>query len=53
MLDEELIKQGAIFSHTEPFESYVEIDGNLITGQNPASASQVAIKMINLIEKNI
>jgi len=49
MLDEELIKQGAIFSHTEPFKSYVENDGNLVTGQNPASASNVALKMIDLL----
>ena len=49
MLDEELIKQGAIFSHTSPFESYVVADGNIVTGQNPASASGVAIEMIKLI----
>ena len=49
MLDEELIKQGAIFSHTEPFESYVVIDRNIVTGQNPASASNVALNMINLL----
>jgi len=52
MLDEELIKQGAIFSHTTPFESYVVNDKNLVTGQNPASASSVAIEMIKLIDKN-
>ncbi len=50
MLDEELIKQGAIFSHTKPFESYVVVDGNLVTGQNPASASAVALKMIDLLK---
>jgi len=50
MLDEELIKQGAIFSHTIPFESYVVNDGNIITGQNPASASRVALKMIDLLK---
>ena len=49
MLDEELIKQGAIFSHTEPFKSYVINDGNIITGQNPASASDVALKMIDFL----
>ena len=49
MLDEELIKQGAIFSHNEPFKPYVVNDGNLVTGQNPASASGVAIKMIELL----
>ncbi|TXN36120.1 type 1 glutamine amidotransferase domain-containing protein [Flagellimonas hymeniacidonis] len=50
MLDEELIKQGAIFSHTLPFESYVINDGNIITGQNPASASRIAIEMIKSLE---
>lgn len=49
MLDEELIKQGAIFSHTSPFDSYVVVDGNIVTGQNPASASAVADKMIKLL----
>lgn len=49
MLDEELIKQGAIFLHNEPFKPYVVNDGNLVTGQNPASASGVAIKMIELL----
>lgn len=49
MLDEELIKQGAIFSHTDPYKSYVINDGNLVTGQNPASASNVALKMIDLL----
>ncbi|MAB48238.1 MAG: type 1 glutamine amidotransferase domain-containing protein [Flavobacteriaceae bacterium] len=49
MLDEELIKQGAIFLHTEPFKSYVVNDENLVTGQNPASASKVALKMIDLL----
>ena len=49
MLDEELIKQGAIFSHTNPFESYVVSDDNIVTGQNPASASSVALEMIDLL----
>lgn len=51
MLDEELIKQGAVFSHTKPFKSYVIIDDNIVTGQNPASASNVALKMIELLMK--
>ena len=49
MLDAELKKQGAIFSSTSPFEPYVITDGNLITGQNPASASSVAIEMMKII----
>jgi len=49
MLDEELIKQGAIFSNTKPFNPFVVVDGNIVTGQNPASASFVAIEMIKLL----
>jgi putative intracellular protease/amidase len=49
MLDEELIKQGAMFYHTKPFEPYVVVDDNIVTGQNPASASGVAKKMIELL----
>lgn len=52
MLEEELAKQGAVFSHTEPFEPYVVSDGNLVTGQNPASATGVAQKMIELLAEN-
>ena len=51
MLDAELKKQGAIFSNTTPFEPYVVADGNLVTGQNPASASLVALEMIDLMLK--
>ncbi|SFZ89488.1 MULTISPECIES: type 1 glutamine amidotransferase domain-containing protein [Flavobacteriaceae] len=49
MLDEELIKQGAMFYHSKPFEPYVIVDDNIVTGQNPASASGVAKKMIELL----
>ena len=51
MLDAELKKQGAQFSHTSPFEPFTVTDGNLVTGQNPASASGVALEMMELISK--
>ena len=50
MLDAELQRQGAIFSNTSPFDPMVVADGNLITGQNPASASGVAKEMITFME---
>ena len=50
MLDAELKKQGANFSKTTPFDPFVVVDGNLITGQNPASASGVAVEMIKSLE---
>lgn len=49
MLDAELANQGAIFSNTTPFDPYVVIDGNLVTGQNPASAIGVAKEIINIL----
>jgi len=50
MLDAELKKQGALFSSTTPFDPFVITDGNLITGQNPASAGGVAVEMIKLLQ---
>lgn len=46
MLDAELKKQGAKFSNTTPFDPYVIVDGNLVTGQNPSSAAGVAKEMM-------
>ncbi|NAY93478.1 type 1 glutamine amidotransferase domain-containing protein [Muricauda sp. JGD-17] len=51
MLEDELAKQGAIFSHTKPFEAFSIVEDNLVTGQNPASATEVASKMIQLLNK--
>ncbi|RIV31652.1 type 1 glutamine amidotransferase domain-containing protein [Flagellimonas lutimaris] len=50
MLDEELAKQGAQFLNARPFDPFVIADGNLVTGQNPASASGVALEMIKIIK---
>ena len=46
LLDEALMEQGGIFSCAAPFKAHVVRDGNLITGQNPASATGVAEEMI-------
>ncbi len=51
MLDAELKSQGAIFLNTTPFNSFVVCDGNLITGQNPASAANVAKEMIQILKR--
>ncbi|PCJ82556.1 MAG: type 1 glutamine amidotransferase domain-containing protein [Bacteroidetes bacterium] len=52
MLDKALSEQGASFSNTAPFEAYVVVDGNLVTGQNPASAAGVALQMINQLGRS-
>ena len=52
MLEKALAEQGALFTKTIPFDPFVVVDGNLVTGQNPASATGVAQKMIDLLEAN-
>jgi putative intracellular protease/amidase len=49
-LETALTKQGAIFHGAKPWSAYSIEDGNLVTGQNPASAQGVAQKMIKLLE---
>ena len=49
-LETALTKQGAIFHKVAPWQPFSIADGNLITGQNPASARGVADKMIKRLE---
>jgi putative intracellular protease/amidase len=49
-LETALTKQGAIFHGAKPWTAYSIEDGNLVTGQNPASAQGVAQKMIKVLE---
>jgi putative intracellular protease/amidase len=49
-LETALTQQGAIFHKTAPWQAYSIADGNLVTGQNPASGRGVAEKMIKLLE---
>lgn len=49
-LETALTKQGAIFHKVGPWAPFSIADGNLVTGQNPASAKGVAEKMIKLLE---
>lgn len=48
-LETALTQQGAIFHKTSPWQAFSIADGNLVTGQNPASAKGVAQKMIELL----
>ena len=49
-LETALTKQGAIFHKVAPWQPFSIADGNLVTGQNPASARGVADKMIKSLE---
>lgn len=49
LLESKLTALGALYSKGNDFSPYAIVDKNLITGQNPASASNVALQMINLL----
>ena len=49
-LETALTNQGALFHAVKPWEPNSITDGNLVTGQNPASAKGVAQKMIKLLK---
>ncbi|MEM7508310.1 MAG: type 1 glutamine amidotransferase domain-containing protein [Pseudomonadota bacterium] len=42
LLETRMREQGALFESAENFQSHAVRDGNLVTGQNPASVSEVA-----------
>ena len=49
LLQDKLIDRGAIHIHGKPWKENVVVDGRLITGQNPASATKVAKKIIEYL----
>lgn len=52
MIENECVTAGAVYSKTEDFRSHAVVDGNIITGQNPASAEAVANKLLTAMEDN-
>ncbi len=49
LLEDALQERGAIYSKTDNWAPYVQVDGKLITGQNPASAGPAAETLLKLI----
>ena len=52
LLENSLRSAGALYSKGPNYVCYVMADGNIITGQNPASSEDVAKKMIVLVRHN-
>lgn len=50
LLEKALREQGARFTEVKPWQPLSVVDGLLVTGQNPASASAVAQDMIKLLQ---
>jgi putative intracellular protease/amidase len=53
LLESALLSSGALYSKGPDYISYVVADGNIVTGQNPASSENVAKKMLVLYKLNI
>jgi len=53
LLESRLISLGAMYSKGPAYTTHIADDGNIITGQNPASSESVAKKMIELHKLNI
>jgi putative intracellular protease/amidase len=51
-LVEDMLKEnGGIYSRGKIWEAYAVQDGNLITGQNPASSALVAELLLKMLKK--
>ncbi len=48
-VEDMLKKNGGKYSKGEDWTSHIEVDGILVTGQNPASSAEAAIALLNLI----
>lgn len=51
LVEDVLIKRGGKYSKAADFTAHVCVDGNLITGQNPASSEPVARKVLAALDK--
>jgi putative intracellular protease/amidase len=49
LVEDELLRLGAIFEKVADWQPFSVIDGRLITGQNPASSTLAAQNLINLL----
>jgi putative intracellular protease/amidase len=49
LLEDRLKERGGIYSKADDFAPYVQVDGLLITGQNPASSGPAAEELLKLL----
>lgn len=50
LLEDELIRLGGIYSKTDDWQPYTQVDGRLITGQNPNSSGPVADALLQQLK---
>ncbi len=51
LVEDELMRLGAIFEKVRNWESHAVVDGRLVTGQNPASSTAAAQELLKLLGK--
>jgi putative intracellular protease/amidase len=49
LLEDRLRERGALFSKAANWTPYIQVDGELVTGQNPASSGPAAEKLLKLL----
>ncbi|GHO45865.1 type 1 glutamine amidotransferase domain-containing protein [Ktedonospora formicarum] len=52
LLEDKLKERGGIYSSNKAFVPYVQVDGKLITGQNPASSGPAAKALLQLLRSD-
>ena len=53
LLATRLVENGARHTSAEPFHPHVEVDGRLVTGQNPASAGPLALSLLDVLKASV
>ena len=48
-LEDRLKERGGLYSNGADWVPYVQVDGKLVTGQNPASSGLVAQELLKLL----
>jgi putative intracellular protease/amidase len=49
LVEDELRRLGAVFEKVRNWQPFSIVDGQLITGQNPASSTSAAQKLLNVL----
>ncbi len=49
LVEDMLRSNGGVYARADDWASFVAVDGNLVTGQNPASSARVAEEMLKLL----
>ena len=50
LVEDMLVSNGGVYSKGDDWASHVVADGNLVTGQNPASSKGAAEALLKLLE---